>query len=59
MCPDGDTLKPVGIKTAMCSNSEGTHLAKQRPERSDVPVLISANGNADLRIWRSALERPC
>lgn len=30
MCPDGDTLKPVGIKAAMCSNSQETHLAKQQ-----------------------------
>lgn len=33
MYPDGDALKPVGIKTAMCSNSQETHLATQQRVR--------------------------
>lgn len=38
MYPDGDALKPVGIKTAMCSNSQETHLAKQRTVGWNAPT---------------------
>lgn len=38
MYPDGDALKPVGIKTAMCSNSQETHLAEQPTVRCNAPT---------------------